>query len=38
MPSKYQTQRTNKIRQRDAQIKQTEQSLFRYKPSKTKKR
>lgn len=37
MPSKYQTKRTNFVRQRDADIKQTEQSLFSYKPNKRKK-
>ena len=37
MPSKYQTKRTNFVRQRDAEIKQTEHSLFSYKP-KNKKR
>lgn len=37
MPSKYQTKRTDFVRQRDAQIKQTEQRLFSYKP-KNKKR
>lgn len=37
MPSKYQTKRTVFVRQRDAQIKQTEQNLFSYKPKDKKK-
>ena len=37
MPSKYQTKRTTFVRQRDAEIKQIEQSLFSYKPKNKKK-
>ena len=37
MPTKYQAKRTNKIRQRNIEIKPVDQSLFSYKPKKNKK-
>lgn len=34
MPSKYQTRRTAALKQRNAEIKEVEQTLFKYKPMK----
>ena len=37
MPTKYQAKRTNKIRQKNVEMKPVDQSLFSYKPKKNKK-
>lgn len=37
MPTKYYIKRTNKIRQKNVEIKPVDQSLFSYKPNKNKK-
>jgi hypothetical protein len=37
MPSKYYIKITNRLRQRNVEIKEVEQTLFSYKPKKNKK-